>query len=219
MKQILSNFDSSPLTCDPALFPGKNSPNIAKSNHIFPGKKRGNKTFILTYLYSPTADVFLHQSYLFRIQLSSGRNVGPITLTFGLSLFHKNSNPSKNLQRNFWFARKLPLVRISVILDYMWGSKGPNTYQKGPLDAESVRKMWKIFNLTNTNALLMKLSTIIYLHESVNRKTLRTINSVFWINRKFGFLGNLDCIKNRHICHAIPSIASPLKLFYKLDDI
>ena len=183
MKQILSNFDSSPLTCDPALFPGKNSPNIAKSNHIFPGKKRGNKTFILTYLYSPTADVFPRQSLSFSnsaiFREKRGVKVGSKTLTFGLSLFHKNSNPSKNLQRNFWFARKLPLVRISVILDYMWGSKGPNTYQKGPLDAESVRKMWKIFNLTNTNALLMKLSTIIYFHESVNRKTLRTINSVF----------------------------------------
>ena len=186
MKQILSNFDSSPLTCDPALFPGKNSTNIAKSNHIFPGKKRGNKTFILTYLYSPTADVFPRQSLSFSnsaiFREKRGVKVGPKTLTFGLSLFHKNSNPSKNLQRNFWFARVLPLVRISVILDYMWGSKGPNTYQKGPLDAESVREMLKIFNLTNTNALLMKLSTIIYLHESVNRKALRTINSVFWIN-------------------------------------
>ena len=35
MKQCLSNFDSTPLTCEPpapALFPGKNIPNIAKSD-------------------------------------------------------------------------------------------------------------------------------------------------------------------------------------------
>ena len=46
MKQYLSNFDSTPLTFDPALFPGKNVPSIAKSNRIFPGKGRGDKDFI-----------------------------------------------------------------------------------------------------------------------------------------------------------------------------
>ena len=49
--------------------------------------------------------------------------------------------------------------------------------------AESVRKTLKTFNLTTTNAILMKLSTIImYLHESINRKPLRARNSVFWRN-------------------------------------
>ena len=37
---MLSNFDSNPLICDPTLFPGKNSPNIANSNCVFPGKGR-----------------------------------------------------------------------------------------------------------------------------------------------------------------------------------
>ena len=51
------------------------------------------------------------------------------------------------------------------------------------MDAESVRKTLKTFNLTTTNAILMKLSTIImYLHESINRKPLRARNSVFWRN-------------------------------------
>ena len=35
------------LTCDFALFTGKNIRNIAKSNGIFPGKGRGYKEFIL----------------------------------------------------------------------------------------------------------------------------------------------------------------------------
>ena len=35
------------------------------------------------------------------------------------------------------------------------------------MDAESVRKTLKTFNLTTTNAILMKLTTIMYLHESV----------------------------------------------------
>ena len=49
-------FDLWPLP----VFPGKNSANIADSNHIFPGKGRGDKAFTLTYL----AEVFLHY-YLF----------------------------------------------------------------------------------------------------------------------------------------------------------
>ena len=40
LKQYLSNFDSPPLICDPALFPGKSIPSTAKLNRIFPGKGR-----------------------------------------------------------------------------------------------------------------------------------------------------------------------------------
>ena len=40
MKQYLLNFDSTNLTCDPNVFPGKVTPNIAKSNRILPGKGR-----------------------------------------------------------------------------------------------------------------------------------------------------------------------------------
>ena len=82
-------------------------------------------------------------------------------------------------QTNFWFARLLPMVRISAILDYIWGSKGPNTSQKRPLDTEPVSKILKIFNLRTTNAMLVKLTTIMYLHESVNRKALRARNLVW----------------------------------------
>ena len=34
------------------------------------------------------------------------------------------------------------------------------------MDAESVQKTLKIFNLTTTNAMLIKLTTIVYLHET-----------------------------------------------------
>ena len=47
------------------------------------------------------------------------------------------------------------------------------------MDAESVRKTLKNFNLTTTNAIPMKLTTIMYLHESVNRKPLGAKISVF----------------------------------------
>ena len=65
------------------------------------------------------------------------------------------------------------------------------------MDAETVRKTLEIFNLTTTNAILMKLTTIMYLHESVNRKAIRVKNSFFWLNL----------------------IASPVKILYKFDDI
>ena len=44
------------------------------------------------------------------------------------------------------------------------------------MDAESVRKTLKTFNLAITNAILMKRTMIMYLHESVNRKPLRARN-------------------------------------------
>ena len=57
---------------------------------------------------------------------------GPKVQTLGPSLFHENLNPSKNFQTMLLFARVLPLVRISAILDHIWGSKGPKTSLKGP---------------------------------------------------------------------------------------
>ena len=54
----MSNFDSDPLTSDPALFPAENIPNSAKSNHIFRGKRRGDRALILRVLDSPMANVF-----------------------------------------------------------------------------------------------------------------------------------------------------------------
>ena len=77
--------------------------------------------------------------------------------------------------------------------------------------AELVRKTLKTFNLTTANAVLMKLITIMDLHESANRKPLRAQNSVFWRN-VYVFL---DCIKNRYINHALPCVASLVKFLYK----
>ena len=65
------------------------------------------------------------------------------------------------------------------------------------METESVRKMLENFNLTATNTILMKLTTIMYFHESVNRKALRVRNSFFRLNL----------------------IVSLLKLLHKLDNI
>ena len=80
------------------------------------------------------------------------------------------------------------------------------------IEAESTRKTLKTFNLTTTNAILVKLTTIMYLYESVKRKPLR--NSVFWRN-VYEFL---DYIKNCHICHALPFVASLVKFLYKFHE-
>ena len=62
--KILSNFDSNPLIFDSTLFPGKNSPNIAKSNHVFSGKRRGDRAltlglcnFMRSFIWCKTQDV------------------------------------------------------------------------------------------------------------------------------------------------------------------
>ena len=64
----------------------------------------------------------------------------------------------------------LPLVKISGIPDNFWGSKGlnpPPPPQEGHfMDAESVRKILKIYNFTTTNAILMKLTKVMYLHKT-----------------------------------------------------
>ena len=63
---VFFNLDSTPLTCDPTLFPGKNVSNIAKANRIFPGKGRRDKDFILTCLESSVAEVSLNYCLFFR---------------------------------------------------------------------------------------------------------------------------------------------------------
>ena len=68
----------------------------------------------------------------------------------------------------FLFTRVLALVRAQ---------KPPkNGYL---VDTEAVLKTLETFNLTSTNAILVKLTKIMYLHESLNRKALRIRNSFF----------------------------------------
>ena len=58
----------------------------------------------------------------------------------------------------------------------------------------------------------MKRTTIMYNHESVNRKPLGARNSVFWRN-VYEFL---DYIKNGDIYHALPCVASLAELLNKI---
>ena len=146
---------------------------MAKSIRVFSGKGKRDKVLILTYLDSSMAEVFPHYCLSFLILgIFRGKRVltvGPKVQTLGLFLFHENSDPSNFFQTMFSFVRVLILVRISAILDYIWGSKGQKPPKKGYfINAKSVRKTLETFNLTTTYAILMKLTTIMYLHDSVN---------------------------------------------------
>ena len=93
--KILSIFDSNPLIYDPTLFPGKNRTIITSSNRVFPGKGRGDKILILTYLDGPMAEVFPHYC-LFLSILAIFREkrvvkVGLKVQTLGPSLSYENS--------------------------------------------------------------------------------------------------------------------------------
>ena len=58
-------------------------------------------------------------------------------------------------------------------IKHIWGIKGKKTPKKGHfMDAESVRKTLKIYNLTTKNAILIKLTRILYLHK-VSLQTLK----------------------------------------------
>ena len=172
------------LTC---FLPGKNSPSIAKSNRVFLERGEGIEPWfwhiwIAQWLkfYPPYCLSFSIAAIFRSKQLVK---VGPKVQTFGPSLFHENLKLSNFFQAMFLFVRVLPLVRISAILDHIWRRKGPKPPKKGHfMDSESVWKTLQTFNLTTANAILMKLFTIIYLHGSVNRKTLKARNSAFWRN-------------------------------------
>ena len=115
--------------------------------------------------------------------------------TLGPCLFHGNSNFCL-LQYYLWWEFR-----------QYWNIFGGVRAQKPPkkgyfMVAESVRKTLKTFDLTTTNTILIKLTMIMYIHENVNRKPFRARKSVFWRN-VYEFL---DYIKNRYICHVLPSV-------------
>ena len=90
------------------------------------------------------------------------------------------------------------LTTILVILDHIGEVRTQKPPEKGYfVDVASVHKNLETFNLKTTNAILMRLTTIMCLHDNVNCKALTARNSFFWLNL----------------------IASLVKLLHKLDDI
>lgn len=52
--------------------------------------------------------------------------------------------------------------------------KSQNPLQNGHyMDADLVRKIWKIVSLANTNAILMKVTAIVYLYKAFNLENIK----------------------------------------------
>ena len=145
----MSNFDSDLFNCDPTLFAAKNSPNSAKSNHIFPGNGRVDRALILTKLDSPMAEVFFGEVIVLFDLGHLQEETGCLSCTKVQTLVpsQKNSNPSKNFETTFLSARVLPLKKISVKLVHVWGVRAQKYSKKEHfIDAESVRKNLSFFD-------------------------------------------------------------------------
>ena len=104
---------------------------------------------------------FCNTYFFFRCSPSSGGNAGS-NLDQMCSLWGRSfSIKTRIFQTIFFSARLLFLVRILIILDHIWGSRGPKITAKGHfVHAEPVSKALKIFDWTTTNAILMKLTTV-----------------------------------------------------------
>ena len=90
MKSICQILILPPLTCDPALFPGKNIANISKNNRIFPERGEEIKTSFWHIWIAQWLKFFRTTAYFFRFWPSKrGVKVEPKVLTLGPSLFHK----------------------------------------------------------------------------------------------------------------------------------
>ena len=89
-------------------------------------KGRGGPALILTYLDSQVTKAFLHHwLYLFNfghLQGEMGGQSWTKTANFGSVSFSWKLESFNFFQATLLLARVLPLVRISAILDHIWGS-------------------------------------------------------------------------------------------------
>ena len=117
-------------------------------------------------------------------------------------------------------------VEISGKLDHTGGERAHKT-QKG-FHGWWVHKYLKHFTLTTTNAILMKLTAIMYLYKIIRQKIrgithreLECINKKHLRMRKNQFFGLickffLDYIKIHNMCDILSCTASLVNLLYKL---
>ena len=86
---------------------------------------------------------------------------------------HPVSALALNFERLFkeclCLTKDVPLVEILTNFSHICRRKGPEPPQRGHfMDAALPRKHLEIHNLATTNATLMKLTTIMYLHKTFN---------------------------------------------------
>ena len=154
------------------LFSPKTAQKVQKVyNTIFHLKGRGDTVLPMTHLDS-TMDEFSSYSFLFSPILATFRGkmkvkVGPNLQTLGIFRFCKHSNVLKILKTMFVFPWIVPLVKFFQDLAIFGRVRAQKNAKKGHfMDGASPWKHLKIYNLTTTNAILIKLTTIMYLHEN-----------------------------------------------------
>ena len=165
----MSNLDLDPSMGDHALFSVKNNQNRAS---FFPGKERGDRALILPYLDSPIAKVFSWKILIFYFGHFRRKWAGQSwtkSANFGYVPFPKKLAFFEDSWKTAFLSLALPLVKISAKSDNIWESKGPKNPKRGPCHGCWIStKNVEIFILTTTNAILMKLTMITYLHKIFN---------------------------------------------------
>ena len=152
--KILSNFDSNALISNPTVFPTRSFPPLL---FIF---------FDFGHLQGETGG----QSW------TKSANFGSVSFSLKLKSFKLFKQCFCLLEYYLWW-------KLRQYWTTFEGARAQKPPKKSHFkDAESVRRTLETFNLTTTNAILMKCNTVIYLHGSVNQKPLRARNSVFWRN-------------------------------------
>ena len=87
------------------------------------------------------------------------------TVNFSCIPFVANIKVLKDFSNTVFFLLETTYgQRFSKIKQY-FGKKGPKKSQKGTMNTESIQKTLKIFHFTNRYAILMKLTTDIYLNK------------------------------------------------------
>ena len=137
---------------------------------------------ILIYLGSSMAEVSLHYWLFFfnfgHLQVEKGDQSWTKGATFGSFPFKwKLESFKKIFKQCFCFLEDYlswELRQYWIIFEEVRAQK---LLRKGHfVDAESVSKIFKIFNLSIANPILIELTRTMHLHKSVNRKALRARN-------------------------------------------
>ena len=119
----------------PSFLPGKNSPSIAKSNRVFSGKGRGDKSLILTYLDSPMAEVLSSLLLIFfdcgHLQVKTGGQSWTKSANFGSLFFSWKFEAFKFFSNNVFICWSTTSGENFGNIGPYLGEKGPKTSQKG----------------------------------------------------------------------------------------
>ena len=126
--------------------------------------------------------------------------------------------------KQFLSSWRQPLVKISARLNNIWGSKSPKHPKRGHfMDAQSIQKTLNIFNCTTTYAILMKVTTNMYLIKvfhftkswGVTHKVQRVKTLSKWAKKSiFGLISAVAYLMHHLACHHWWQFQRKLTIFW-----